>query len=141
MNKFRFRPNILPGTFSFLIGNYDAAEARAYLDCYGIKDTGNNVRDNPIGECYARCYYPEEGYPVVWLSKAPHSPEDIGSMVHELEHAVMFQLNWLGITHNRETTEVYAYLLDRLTTGVLDIVWNQQFREGWTDANTFEMNH
>ena len=131
MRRFAFKPNTLPGVFTFFVGEWNTAEAVEHLKFQGIIDTNNTVADTSLDGCCARCYYPEEGYPLIWLSEPPHTPLDIGSMVHELEHALMYHLNWLGIEHGGKTTEVYAYMMDRLTTGVLELIWHDKLCDGF----------
>jgi len=136
MRKFAFKPNIFPGVLTFFIGEWDRDQAMAHLRFQDIADTGDHIYSDPPSEgCMARCYYPEVGFPIMWLREPPHTPYQIGSMVHEIEHALMFYLNWLGLEHCRETTEIYAYMMDRITTGVLELVWHKNLCDGFV---TFE---
>lgn len=133
MTVLTFKPNIFPGVFVFCVGVWDSGQLVEFLHDNEIADTGNHVAgDPPPDECNARCYYPEVGFPVVWIRHNPKTPAKIGSLVHEIEHALMFYLNWLGIEHGRPTTEVYAYMMDRILTGVLEYLWHKNKLPGIT---------
>jgi len=53
----------------------------------------------------------EEGNIIVWLSSA----QDKGVISHELLHATISIMSWVGIPFNESTEESYAYELQYLT--------------------------
>ncbi len=63
----------------------------------------------------ARCIM-LEGVGVIRMRSIPKTAADLSSLQHEITHYVMFLLfNQLGMVHNDDTTEAYAYLTAYIT--------------------------
>lgn len=55
-------------------------------------------------------YHHGDGYELLWLPDWPLSIDDVGKLVHELEHATFRILNERGFEHTEASDEAYAYL-------------------------------
>lgn len=62
-----------------------------------------------------KVFYRKEFSPVLWLSRFPRTPFEIGTATHELFHALC-KIMWDASTKlNGESEEPYAYLMGYLT--------------------------
>ena len=129
---FHFKPNILPGAFTFYFGPYDEDEIRAAYEAAGFEDLNRQLY-RPAPHLAGMASYPEPAAPVLWMERTPHSPVEIGTLVHELSHIVLRYLDDVGMRHDDHTTEVFSYLMDALTSAVLERVWHGNLRDGTYD--------
>ena len=48
--------------------------------------------------------------PVIWIPKKPKTARQLCTVAHEVLHAVFANMEWFGITYNRNSEEAYTYL-------------------------------
>ena len=61
------------------------------------------------------------GQSLVWLPKLSLTPKGIGNLVHELSHATMGLLDFVGVEYRYSgANEPYAYLLEFFVTKALE---------------------
>jgi hypothetical protein len=58
------------------------------------------------------------GFTLVRMRVTPHLPEDMGVLAHEIGHAVINLMLYIGMPLSRESAEAYTYLIEYLTTEV-----------------------
>lgn len=51
---------------------------------------------------------------VIWMRNTPKDDGDMAVLAHEVYHAVSFLLRSIGIDHNSDTEEAYAYTFEYL---------------------------
>lgn len=136
---FHFKPNVFPNAFTFHFGPFDHGALLAAYRKAGYDDP-HGLLAPPVAHYSGMAMYPDPAAPVLWMESVPHSPKEIGTLVHELSHVVLRYVNDLGMDHGRATTEVYAYLLDALTTAVLEKVWHGINRPGIYEPYTANEN-
>lgn len=56
---------------------------------------------------------------ILWTKNRLDTPENIGFLVHEAFHAVEFLYNKIGIKHNVESGEAWAYMMQYIVAEVL----------------------
>lgn len=74
----------------------------------------NFLEDGYLGIC---CML-ESGKVILRLRVNPL--ENCGVLVHEVFHAVEMIFNRIGLTHSRESSEAWAYLIEYLTNKILE---------------------
>lgn len=129
---FTIKPNLFAGRFFFYFGPWDRWEAlRDWYLAHGLTDIQNRIKDfHPETTLSSSDHYdgqvidPCPGFPLVMMKRVPHTPEEIGSLVHEIHHAVQRWTTGIGIWTSRESEEVFAYTEGNLVNLVLDLLWH-----------------
>ncbi len=128
---FSIKPNLLGGRFLFYFGPWDRmAELKAWYLSYGLEDPHDRIKDHctnglPDAERYdGQVFDPYPGHPLLCLKGVPHTPKEIGILVHEIHHAVQRWTEGLGIFTNRNSEEIFAYVEGLLADAVLDYLWH-----------------
>jgi hypothetical protein len=71
------------------------------------------------------------------MKSIPHTPYEIGNLVHEIHHAVQRWTKHLGIYTSDESEEIFAYTEGTLTKMVLDYVWHGTLADGLEPCETW----
>ena len=128
---FTIKPNVMGGRFFFYFGPWDRMEAlRDWYLSYNLTDMHGRIKDHHVNgmpdcERYDGCVFdPCPGFPLLSMQAVPHTPKEIGNLVHEIHHAVQRWTESLGIFTARESEEVFAYVEGLLTDQVLDYLWH-----------------
>lgn len=87
-------------------------EAIAEDEAFGDPEEYDRFKDNSLG-LVARDK-DMRGESIIWFPKEP-IPE-FPQIAHEVSHAVFHMLSSIGIPHTDDTDEIYAYLIEYLTT-------------------------
>lgn len=74
-----------------------------------------NVRDFWSGANKGFCYQFKGGQILIVLPKLPDTIERLGTLNHEILHAVFFTLKKVGVVYSNESEESYTYLYGYLT--------------------------
>lgn len=97
-------------TIDILVGS-DKAKAIQYVNYqFDTKYTVDIL--NGIG---GMTFTNEGGYLIIWVANLNKTPEDIGYIEHELLHAVVYIMNYSGVTLSEESEETFTYELSYLT--------------------------
>lgn len=62
-------------------------------------------------DCLGKCFRRKNHTTIVWLPTFPRNPQETGTAVHEIAHAVNGILDWAHIELNNQTEECYTHLL------------------------------
>jgi hypothetical protein len=58
--------------------------------------------------------------PAIWLPRYPRSPEEYGTLTHEVHHAVSHILrDWAGMENNEHTEEAFAHAMGFCVSEIL----------------------
>lgn len=74
-----------------------------------------DVRDFWSGSNKGFCYQFKGGQILIVLSELPDTIEGLGTLNHEILHAVFFILKKVGVVYSSESEESYTYLYGYLT--------------------------
>lgn len=129
---FTVKPTLFSGKFFFYFGPWDRWPAlREWYLAHGLTDVHDRIKDyHPDSTVSSSDHYdgqvinPCPGFPIVMMKAIPHTPHEIGSLVHEIHHAVQRWTEGIGIFTARESEEVFAYVEGNLTAVVLDYIWH-----------------
>lgn len=56
------------------------------------------------------------GYcPIVWLPQIPKTPDQLGTLSHEIFHSVCDVMRWANISLTNDTEEAYCHLIKKIT--------------------------
>lgn len=81
------------------------------------KEAGYRIKD--FSDITGKFMWKDGCRPIVWLPSAPSTPEEYGTLVHELEHATSYIGRWTGLEHSRSSEEAFCYLIGYLTSEFL----------------------
>jgi hypothetical protein len=136
---FTLKPNVFGGRFFFYFGPFDRwGKVKDWYLSYGLTDIHDRIKDHSVGglpdaERYdGMVFDPCPGFPLLALQKVPHTPKEIGNLVHEIHHAVQRWTEALGIFTNRDSEEIFAYSEGLLVDAVLDYLWHGVVCPGMT---------
>lgn len=96
--------------------NHTLASAKEDLFC--IHEKYDKVIDTSIFESPGYTVRFTDGSIAIFLQK--EYINNIGIIVHEAFHATEFILDFVGIKHSDETSEVYAYLLQYIVNEIIE---------------------
>ena len=86
---------------------------------FHLSDDGN--RDNyEIKDQRGRFYYSKDRAPILWIPRFPSKPLDYGAVVHEVTHAVVDMLDYIGCEYGADGDETLAYAIDYGVTKILE---------------------
>jgi hypothetical protein len=61
------------------------------------------------------------GYcPIVWIPEFPQTPEQHGTLAHEIFHAVCSVMRWANVPLGRDSEEAYCHLIKHITRKVYE---------------------
>lgn len=142
---FTFKPNLLGGRFFFYFGPWDRMEElRNWYLSHNLTDHHHRIKDHrrdgqPDSEHFdGQVIDPCPGFPLLLLQGVPHTPKEIGNLVHEIHHAVQRWTESLGIYTSRDSEEVFAYTEGQLTDAVLDYLWHGTTVDGLDPADNWK---
>lgn len=128
---FTIKPSLFSGRFFFYFGPWDRPEAiRDWYLAHGLKDQHDRLKDwKEDGYDDAEMYggkvcNPYPANPVLMMQVIPHTPHEIGNLVHEIHHMVQRWTYDIGIYTDRNSEEVFAYVEGNLVEMVLDYLWH-----------------
>lgn len=143
---FTIKPNLFGGRFFFYFGPLDRmAELRTWYEAHGIADVHHRIRDfetdgRPDTETFSGMVFdPFPAHPLLVLPCIPHTPEEIGNLVHEIHHAVQRWTEAIGIFTTRDSEEVFAYVEGELTRHVLEYLWHGTVAAGMETSDDYEL--
>lgn len=119
MRKFVVNTDVFPTTTGFMIGEWDDGEANAWArNEFGLGD-GEKLAPprNQYGVCYA-CEHAD----IIWCENEPFDTQAIGTLIHEITHAVINIAKRLGFKLSVESAEFYCYMTGHLTEKALEKV-------------------
>jgi hypothetical protein len=58
----------------------------------------------------ASCQYRDEIYNLFWMPDVPKDIFDLSTFVHEIEHGTFYILDYVGVKHDMNSDEAFAYL-------------------------------
>lgn len=99
------------GTFDYalncLVGPYKNVEK--YV-AWKFEDPGYRT-DSPH-EVKGRYFYRIGYAPIIWVPRKPRTPDEIGTLAHEVMHAIHYLLvDWAEIPFTADTQEVYCHAM------------------------------
>lgn len=65
-------------------------------------------------------HYQESGVTIIRLMNRPKTPQQYGSLNHEIFHAVDFIFRRIGLSLTEESSEAYAYAIGHLTEQIFE---------------------
>ncbi len=134
---FSIKPNLMAGRFFFYFGPWDRFEdLKTWYLAHGTTDFHNRIKDHcrdgvsDAEHFDGMVYDPCPGHPLLVMKVIPHTPKEIGYLVHEIHHAVQRWTESLGIYTSRDSEEVFAYTEGELLKIVLDYLWHGTLADG-----------
>lgn len=110
---------VYPFDIMFSIGESDKEFMRTLKDRLPKKYLPKKSEDNICqleDECRGRTWHHlEGGQTIIRLKKKPKSEQEMGSLAHEIFHAVDFIFRHVGIQLSSDSDEAYAYLIGYIT--------------------------
>jgi hypothetical protein len=98
-------------TINFIVG--DAKEAVKYIQ-YKHPETDWNF-DNLLEGVARGSHFNSKGYcPIVWIPKEPKTAREHATLAHEMLHAVVYLMDYVGIPLTMNTQEAYTHALGHL---------------------------
>ncbi len=136
MNKFfTFKPNCFSGRFFFYFG--DVTDWKLVKDWYcshDLEDKNNRIEialgKDGFYEYDGMVIDPSPAHPLLVMRSIPHSPHEIGNLVHEIHHAVQRWTFDLDIYTSRDSEEIFAYVEGNLVEAVLELLWHNVEQQG-----------
>lgn len=93
-----------------------------YLRNEDVKKAKELFGDVEDGVTLARTCLLESGQIVLWMPKPPTTPEEKGTLQHEIFHAANALMEKVGIRLTLGCDEAYAYLIGYISTKVEDFL-------------------
>lgn len=119
---------------------YDVGIIFAYGSRENLGGYARHVYDDPRFELsgpYRGLHLSKPGYvSIVWMPSVPRTPEEVGTLTHELLHVVRRLLGLVGIPLNEDTDEAYCYLFGYLVKEVLGNIGCKGLDYGKEATNT-----
>ena len=95
-----------------LIVSEDREQVKKFLEYYFDEENEGFCVEEHGGKCFIK----DNLVPIVWVPRKPKTTKEIGTLTHELGHALMKCFQFIDIKHTEETDEVWqhsiGYLVD-----------------------------
>lgn len=83
-------------------------------------NAGDDRASYEITDQRGRFYYSKDRAPILWLPKFPVSPREYGALAHEISHAVVDMLDYVGCEFGADGDETFCYAVDYGVTKILE---------------------
>jgi len=111
--EYRYRPGVYNYTVIIIVGKEESVPAF-------IKGMRDVVVDVP--DAKGICYVFDKYAPILWIPRNPKTPEELGTLAHEVVHIMSHFSVWIGTKINPETDELFAhftsYLISQFLTDI-----------------------
>lgn len=71
-------------------------------------------------DCLGKRFYIDGYCPIIWLPNKPKTPEEIGTLSHEIFHVVCDIMRWAHIPLSSSSEEAYCHLIKHITKSFLN---------------------
>ena len=91
------------GVVDYVAWKFEAPDDAYLTELIELSNRGHE----PLGKVFRR-----PGYcPIIWIPRRPRTPQEHGTLAHEVFHAVRLLMDWAGIHLNEDTEEAYCHAL------------------------------
>lgn len=106
--------NVHAGTYDFGINFCIGDDIDRAVKYVNFKfELGTITKDD--FDCLGKRFFRYGYCPIVWIPKYPNTPNELGTISHEIFHSVCDVMRWANIPLTNETEEAYCHLIKHIT--------------------------